>query len=83
MLQYEVMSRVLEAGEMEAVKTSGQVAQELGISVSLIRKMEYTGVTTPARRLNRFRVYSPAEVEQLRQIIQERRARRQRRPATA
>lgn len=59
---------------MEAVKTSGEVAQELGISVSLIRKLEYTGVTPPARRLSRFRVYSPQEAEELRQIIQERRA---------
>lgn len=68
---------------METVKTSGQVAEELGISVSLIRKLEYTGVTTPARRLSRFRVYDDKEIEALRKIIEERRAAQSRQPMEA
>jgi len=54
--------------------TSGEVAKELGISTSLIRKLELTGVTPKARRLSRFRIYSPVEVEELRKIIAGRRA---------
>lgn len=68
---------------MDPFKTSGEVAQELGISVSLIRKLEYIGVTPPARRLNRFRVYGPEDVEQLRQVIEERRIVNGRQPAEA
>lgn len=67
--------------DMKIVKTSGEVARELGISVSLvslIRKLEYIGVTTPAQRLNRFRVYMPHEVEVLRKILEERREDRSR-----
>jgi len=55
--------------------TSGEVAKELGVSTSLIQKLERLGVIPPARRLNRFRVYNEIEVEQLRQIIANRRAR--------
>ncbi len=69
-----------EANDMEIVKTSGEVAQELGVSVSLLRKLEYIGVTTPARRLNRFRVYSLQEIEALRRVIEERRAAHNRQP---
>ena len=54
--------------------TSGEVAKELGISTSLIRKLELTGVTPKARRLSRFRIYSPVEIEELRKIIADRRA---------
>jgi len=55
--------------------TSGEAARMLGISTSLIRKLELTGVTPKARRLSRFRIYSPVEVEELRKIIAERRER--------
>jgi DNA-binding transcriptional MerR regulator len=58
--------------------TSGEVARALGISTSLIRKLELEGVTPPARRLARFRIYSPSEVETLRQILEQRRARQAR-----
>ena len=55
--------------------TSGQAAKQLGVSVSLLRKLEALEVTPQARRLARFRVYDETEVEQLRQIITDRRAR--------
>ncbi len=58
----------------EAMVTSGEVAKELGVSTSLIQKLERLGVIPPARRLNRFRVYDETEVEQLRRIIADRRA---------
>jgi DNA-binding transcriptional MerR regulator len=58
---------------MAEVLTSGEAAKQLGISVSLIRKLEYIGVTPPARRLSRFRVYTPEELEALRRVIEERR----------
>ena len=56
--------------------TSGEVAKELGISTSLIRKLELTGVTPKARRLSRFRIYSPVEVEELRHLLAQRKASR-------
>ncbi len=59
----------------EAMVTSGEAARQLGVSTSLIQKLERLGVIPPARRLNRFRVYNEIEVEQLRQIIADRRAR--------
>ncbi len=59
----------------EAMVTSGEAAKELGVSVALIQKLERLGVIPPARRLNRFRVYDETEVEHLRQVIAERRAR--------
>lgn len=55
--------------------TSGEVARQLGVSVSLLRKLEALEVTPPAQRIARFRIYSPAEVEELRRIINDRRAR--------
>ena len=55
--------------------TSGEVARQLGVSVSLLRKLEALEVTPPAQRIARFRIYSPAEVEELRRIIAGRRAR--------
>ncbi len=57
--------------------TSGEAARMLGISTSLIRKLELEGVTPPARRLARFRVYTTGEVDTLRQIIEQRRASQQ------
>ena len=58
----------------DTMVTSGQVAKELGVSVSLLRKLEALEVTPPARRLSRFRVYSIEEIEVLRQILEQRRA---------
>jgi len=66
--------RVLRRCLVEQQITSGEAARMLGISTSLIRKLELTGVTPKARRLSRFRVYSPIEVEELRKIITDRRA---------
>ena len=61
---------------MEQQITSGEAARMLGISTSLIRKLELTGVTPKARRLSRFRVYSPIEVEFLRHLLAQRKANR-------
>ncbi len=59
----------------KAMVTSGEAARQLGVSVALIQKLERLGVIPPARRLNRFRVYDETEVEQLRQVIADRRER--------
>lgn len=59
----------------EVLITSGEAARQLGVSTSLLRKLEALEVTPPARRLARFRIYNPEEVEELREIIAERRAR--------
>ncbi len=68
---------------MDNMLTSGQVAKELGISWSLLWKLEDLGVTSPARRVGRWRVYSPEDVEALRKIIEERRASSSRQMAAA
>ena len=60
---------------IEPMLTSGEVARQLGVSVSLLRKLETQQVTPPARRLSRFRIYTADEVEELRRIIADRRAR--------
>jgi len=62
-----------EANVIEPMLTSGQVARQLGVSVSLLRKLEELEVTPPARRLSRFRVYTPGEVETIRRILADRR----------
>ncbi len=67
----------------KAMVTSGEAARELGVSVALIQKLERLGVIPPARRLNRFRVYDETEVEQLRQVIADRRARQSPQPEAA
>jgi len=59
---------------MPELMSSGEAARRLDVSVSFLRKLEQIGVTPPARRLSRFRIYSPAEVEALGRIIAERRA---------
>lgn len=58
----------------ETMVTSGEAAKRLGVSTALIRKLETIGVTPPARRLSRFRVYDDAEIERLRQTIEARRS---------
>ncbi len=58
---------------MEHQSTTGEVARRLGVSVSYLRKLETLEVTPPARRLARFRVYTVAEVEALRRILDDRR----------
>ncbi len=59
----------------DVVVTSGEAARQLGVSTSLLRKLEALEVTPPARRLSRFRIYTVDEIEALRQVITERRAR--------
>ena len=61
---------------MEQQVTAGEAARQLGISTSLIRQLELAGVTPKARRLSRFRIYTPAEVEYLRSLLAQRKARR-------
>lgn len=58
----------------DVVVTSGEAAKQLGVSVSLLRKLEALEVTPPARRLSRFRIYTMDEIEELRQVIANRRA---------
>jgi DNA-binding transcriptional MerR regulator len=67
----------------EAMVTSGEAAKELGVSVALIQKLERLGVIPPARRVNRFRVYNETDLEHLRQVIADRRARQSPQPEAA
>ncbi len=62
---------------MPELMSSGEAARRLGVSPSLLRKLEWTGVTAPARRIGGDvrRVYTEVEVEELRRIIADRRAR--------
>ena len=59
--------------------STGQVARELGVSTSLLRLLEKTGVTPRAQRIAGLdrRAYSAGEVETIRQIIEQRRASQQ------
>lgn len=61
----------------------GGAAKRLGVSPSFLRKLEYTGVTLPARRISGSdrRVYTTEEVDQLRTFLEERRASRRRETA--
>ncbi len=64
---------------MTQLMSTGQAARQLGVSVSLLRKLEAIGASPPAQRvagLNR-RFYTTNEVEVLREIITERRASQQ------
>lgn len=65
---------VMTVGEQ---MTAGEAAKRLGVSWGLLWKLEHLGVTPPARRIGRFRVYSDGEIEVLRQIIADRRASQQ------
>jgi len=62
---------------MPELMSSGEAARRLDVSVSFLRKLEAIGATQPARRLAGFdrRFYSAEDVEQLRQVIADRRAR--------
>lgn len=62
---------------MSQVMSTGTVARALGVSTSLLRKLEKDGVTPPAHRISGLdrRVYTAEEVEALRQVIAARRAR--------
>lgn len=62
---------------VEEMMTSGEAAKRLGVSWALLWKLEHLGVTPPARRLGRFRVYSSGEIEALRAILEQRRASQQ------
>jgi DNA-binding transcriptional MerR regulator len=69
----------MEAAAMTQLMSTGQAARQLGVSVSLLRKLEAIGASPPAQRvagLNR-RFYTTNEVEVLREIITERRASQQ------
>ncbi len=64
--------------------TITEAARRLGVSDSLIRRLDLDGHIPPARRLSRFRVYNPSEVEELRRLLDQRRAEHhQRRERTA
>ena len=61
----------------QVVMSTGQAARELGVSQSLLRKLEHLGVAPRAQRIAGLdrRLYSTQEVEELRRIINDRRAR--------
>lgn len=61
----------------QVVMSTGQAARELGVSQSLLRKLELIGVAPRAQRIAGLdrRLYSTQEVEALRKIIADRRAR--------
>ncbi len=62
---------------MSDLFSTGGAAKELGCSPSLLRKLELLGVITPAHRLagSDRRAYDVAQLEELRQVIADRRAR--------
>lgn len=62
---------------MSQVMSIGQAARELGVSPSLVRKLEQIGAAPPAQRIAGLdrRLYSIEDVEQLRRVIADRRAR--------
>ncbi|MGI8405485.1 MAG: MerR family transcriptional regulator [Thermomicrobiales bacterium] len=61
---------------MPPLVSTGEVAKQLGVSVSFLRKLELVGASPPAQRIAGLdrRVYRPEDVEALRQVIAERRA---------
>ncbi len=62
---------------MTDMVSTGEAARQLGVSMSLLRKLESIGVTAPARRIAGLdrRVYTGTDLEVLRRIIEERRER--------
>ncbi len=67
----------MEGPAMSDMVSTGEAARQLGVSVSLLRKLESIGVTAPAQRIAGLdrRVYTATDLEILRQIIADRRAR--------
>ncbi len=61
----------------QVVMSTGQAARELGVSPSLLRKLEGLGLAPRAQRVTGLdrRIYSSNEIEVLRRVIAERRAR--------
>lgn len=74
------MSRTGTALELMSI---GTVAERLGISTSGLRKMEFRGDIPAARRITGYdrRFYDAVDVEQIRRIIEERRAGKRQRTA--
>ena len=68
---------------MSEQMTSGEAARLLGVSAVWIRRLELDGEIPPARRLSRFRIYTPTEVEYLRHLLEQRKANRQQRRKVA
>ncbi len=62
---------------MSQVMSTGTVAKHLGVSTSLLRHLEKIGATPPAERIDGLdrRVYTASDLEILRRIIADRRAR--------
>ena len=61
---------------MSDMVSTGEAARQLGVSMSLLRKLESIGVTPPAQRIAGLdrRVYTTVDLEALRKIIADRRA---------
>jgi DNA-binding transcriptional MerR regulator len=68
---------------MSEQMTSGEAARMLGVSTGWIRRLELDGEIPRARRLSRFRIYNPVEVEHLRYLLDQRKADRKARAATS
>jgi len=62
---------------MSEQMTCGEAAKRLGVSTGWIRRLELDGEIPPARRLSRFRIYTPVEVEYLRHFLEQRKVSRQ------
>ena len=63
--------------------TITEAAKRLGVSTAWIRRLDLDGEIPPARRASRLRVYDPSEVEELRHLLEQRKADRyQRRERT-
>ena len=59
---------------MSEMVSTGEAARRLGVSMSLLRKLESIGVTPPAQRIAGLdrRVYTTSDVEQLRELLDRR-----------
>ncbi len=68
---------------MSELYSTGGAAAKLGCSPSLLRKLEFLGVTQPAHRLagSDRRAYDAEQVEQLRTLLDQRNAAPRRRTA--
>ncbi len=69
---------VTEESAMAQMMSTGTVARHLGVSTSLLRRLEKAGTIPPAQRIAGLdrRVYDETDLEQLRKILADRRARR-------
>jgi len=67
----------MEVTAMSEMVSTGEAARQLGVSMSLLRKLEAIGVTPPAQRIAGLdrRIYTATDLDVLRRIITNRRDR--------